>query len=240
MTDDTSAGAGPSSTPELLHRDDASGVTLDDFVVHGQVGEGEFGKVMMAAKREGADAGRMYALKVIRKDNLLFRGSSSITQAITEKQVLQEMAAKPHPFIVSLNYAFQDADHLFLVLDFVGGGDLFSLLEQKQRFPEGWVMVYSAEIVLALEHVHEAGIIFRDLKPENVMVGVDGHLKITDFGFAKKMQDADGQPTLNTRGSQVGTPEYMAPELVAGKPYAYALDWWCLGCLTYEDRKSVV
>ena len=207
MTDDTSAGAGPSSTPELLHRDDASGVTLDDFVVHGQVGEGEFGKVMMAAKREGADAGRMYALKVIRKDNLLFRGSSSITQAITEKQVLQEMAAKPHPFIVSLNYAFQDADHLFLVLDFVGGGDLFSLLEQKQRFPEGWVMVYSAEIVLALEHVHEAGIIFRDLKPENVMVGMDGHLKLTDFGMSKKARGT-------TTGTICGTPEYLAPEVL--------------------------
>ena len=128
-------------------------VSLEDFTVHGLVGEGEFGKVLMATK---VDTGKMYAMKVLRKEHLIFRGASSVKQAITEKQVLQEMAAKPHPFIVSLNFAFQDMDHLFLVMDFVGGGDLFSMLEQKQRFPEPWVQIYGAEIALALEHVHEA------------------------------------------------------------------------------------
>ena len=136
-------------------------VALDDFSIHGLVGEGEFGKVMMATKK---DTGQLYAMKVLRKEHLLLRGKTSVAQAITEKQVLQEMSARPHPFIVSLCYAFQDLEHLFLVMDFVGGGDLFTLLEQKQRFPEAWVEVYAGEMVLALEHVHAANVIFRDLK----------------------------------------------------------------------------
>jgi len=107
-------------------------VSLEDFTVHGLVGEGEFGKVLMATK---VDTGKMYAMKVLRKEHLIFRGASSVKQAITEKQVLQEMAAKPHPFIVSLNFAFQDMDHLFLVMDFVGGGDLFSISSRSNASP---------------------------------------------------------------------------------------------------------
>jgi serine/threonine protein kinase len=105
-------------------------------------------------------------------------------------QVLQEMADKRHPYIVSLQHSFQDDQHLYLVMDFIGGGDLFSLIEKKGRLPEAWARIYSAEIALALNHLHEAGVIYRDLKPENVMVAITGHLKLTDFGFAKKMKGA--------------------------------------------------
>eukprot|EP00962_Isochrysis_galbana_P008438 scaffold2325_cov105-Isochrysis_galbana.AAC.7 len=105
-------------------------------------------------------------------------------------QVLQEMADKRHPYIVSLQHSFQDDQHLYLVMDFIGGGDLFSLIEKKGRLPEAWARIYSAEIALALNHLHEAGVIYRDLKPENVMVAITGHLKLTDFGFAKKMTGA--------------------------------------------------
>ena len=201
-------------------------VALDDFSIHGLVGEGEFGKVMMATKK---DTGQLYAMKVLRKEHLLLRGKTSVAQAITEKQVLQEMSARPHPFIVSLCYAFQDLEHLFLVMDFVGGGDLFTLLEQKQRFPEAWVEVYAGEMVLALEHVHAANVIFRDLKPENVMVAMDGHLKLTDFGMSKRL-GVGGERT----GTICGTPEYLAPEVLQGMPYDGAVDWWTVGCLTYE------
>ena len=97
------------------------------------------------------------------------------------------MAENRHPFIVSLQHSFQDDQHLYLVMDFVGGGDLFSLIEKKGRLPEDWARIYSAEIVLALQHLNEHGIISRDLKPENVMVAINGHMKLTDFGFAKKM-----------------------------------------------------
>ena len=93
------------------------------------------------------DNQKLYAMKVVQKDNLLFRGNSSVTQAITEKQVLEDLSARPHPFVVSLRYAFQDVSHLYLIMDYVGGGDLFSLLESKTRFPEEWVTLYGGEIV---------------------------------------------------------------------------------------------
>ena len=179
------------------------------------------------------DSAEIVAVKVIRKRHLLAQGADGPACHLGEGGAA-DLAAERHPYIVCLHASFQDDAHLYLVMDFVGGGDLFALIESKRRLPEAWARIYSAEVGLALEHVHSKGIIYRDLKPENVMVGVDGHLKITDFGFAKKLQDADGKPALNTRGSTVGTPEYMAPELVTGQPYAFALDWWCLGCLTYE------
>ena len=100
---------------------------------------------------------KLYAMKVLRKEHLLLQGRHSVTQAITEKQVLQEMAAKPHPFIVSLMFAFQDGEHLYLVMDFVGGGDLFALIESKGVFSEAAVRVYAGEMILALEHVHAHG-----------------------------------------------------------------------------------
>jgi serine/threonine protein kinase len=141
------------------------------------------------------------------------------------------LTEKRHPYIVSLLHSFQDEVHLYLVMDFVGGGDLFALIEANEKLPEDWARVYAAEIALALEHVHAQSIIFRDLKPENVMIGVDGHVKLADFGLAKKVEES---APINMRGSIVGTPEYMAPELLSGKAYGKAVDWWTLGCLTYE------
>ena len=144
--------------------------TLADFEVHSVVGQGEFGKVVLVSSK--FCPGELLAMKVVQKENLLLRGHSTVSQAITEKQILQEMASKPHPFVVSLHYAFQTEDSLYLLMDFVGGGDLFSLMESKGALPEPHVVVYTAELVLALEHVHSLHIIFRDLKPENVMVGM--------------------------------------------------------------------
>ena len=121
------------------------------------------------------------------------------------------MARKQHPYIVSLKQSFQDELHLYLVMDYVGGGDLFALLEKRGRFHESWARVYAGEIALALHHLHEEGILFRDLKPENVMVALDGHLKLTDFGFAKKLGDK-----LITRGSCAlrGQAALLSPELL--------------------------
>lgn len=136
-------------------------------------------------------------------------------------QVLQDLSDKQHPYIVSLHHSFQDDAHLYLVMDFVGGGDLFMLIESQERLPEEWAMIYSAELTLALEHVHAQDVIFRDLKPENVMVGVNGHVKLTDFGLSKKVDPSAGPMT---RGSMVGTPEYMAPELLLAQPLAAATD----------------
>ena len=243
-------------------------VGLDHFTVHGLVGEGAFGKVMMATK---IDTQKVYAMKVIRKA-MLFSDATRVSQAITEKQVLQQMAAKPHPYVISLRYAFQTEDNIFLVMDLVGGGDMFQLLEAKGRLPEAWVIVYAAEVALALEHVHAHGVLFRDLKvcdlphlppspisphlpsptafthlhvvtsrdlkPENVMIGVDGHLKLTDFGLSKQLEETSGvdrDPAKRATTKTIcGTPEYIAPEVLQGKPYHQAIDWWTYGCLVYE------
>lgn len=203
--------------------------------VHGLVGEGEFGKVLMATRKEDK---QLFAMKVLRKEHLILRGETMVAQAITEKQILQEMAIQPHPFVVSLHYAFQTDDCLYLLMDFVGGGDLFALIEARGALPEPAVQIYSAELALALEHVHSLNIIYRDLKPENIMVGIDGHLKLTDFGMSKRLEgiqvEAGSQRRVGIEGTICGTPEYIAPEVLQGKPYSSAIDWWTLGCLVYE------
>jgi len=208
--------------------DDSGQPGIKDFTFCGILGEGEFGRVMMA---RNASTQEIVAVKVLRKNHLLQGGSKSVKHAITEKEVLQDLSDKVHPYIVSLHHSFQDDAHLYLVMDFVGGGDLFMLIESQERLPEEWAMIYSAELTLALEHVHAQDVIFRDLKPENVMVHVNGHVKLTDFGLSKKVDPSAGPMT---RGSMVGTPEYMAPELLAGRPYGRGVDWWTLGCLIYE------
>ena len=142
------------------------------------------------------------------------------------------MAARPHPYVISLRFAFQTDENIFLVMDFMGGGDLHNLLEAKGRLREAWVVVYAAEIALALEHVHAHDVIFRDLKPENVMIGVDGHLKLTDFGLSKHLGDvdADGEKQKKRGTATIcGTPEYIAPEVLMGRAYSYEFDWWTFG-----------
>ena len=220
-------------------------VGLQDFRIHGLCGEGSFGRVMMATK---IDTQKVYAVKVIRKELLVSRGDHTVSQAITEKQVLQQMASHPHPYVISLRYAFQTDDSIFLVMDLVGGGDLFQLLEAKGKLPEDWVVVYAAEVALALEHVHSHEVLFRDLKPENVMIGVDGHLKLTDFGLSKQLRDEATGPLATQLASSAGesglskartrticgTPEYIAPEVLQGKPYHSSIDWWTYGCLVFE------
>lgn len=203
-------------------------IGLDHFTIHGLVGEGAFGKVMMVTR---IDTQKVYAMKVIRKEDLFTKGELSVTQAITEKQVLQQMASRPHPYVVSLRHAFQTEESICLVMDLIGGGDLYQLLHAKGRLPEGWVVVYAAEIALAIEHVHSHDVIFRDLKPENVMVGMDGHLKLTDFGLSKQLQNSE---VLSHAKTICGTPEYIAPEILRGNPYTPMVDWWAYGCLVYE------
>lgn len=145
-----------------------------------------------------------------------------------------------HPFLVNLWGTFQDSKNLYMVMDFVEGGELFSLLRKSQRFPNPVAKFYAAEVALAINYLHSLNIIYRDLKPENLLLDRYGHVKITDFGFAKKVPDITW--TL------CGTPDYLAPEVVASKGYNKSVDWyvpshvhdlillfrWSLGILTYE------
>ena len=135
-----------------------------------------------------------------------------------------------HPFVVKLHYAFQSAHTLYFVTDFLNGGEIFFHLCQDIRFSEERARFYAAEIVLALEHLHKHLIIYRDLKPENVLLDSQGHLKLTDFGLSKIKQPTDGAMT----NTFCGTPEYLAPEVILANGHSYGVDLWSLGMLLYE------
>ena len=138
------------------------------------------------------------------------------------------MAKIDHPFIVKLHFAFQTPAKVYLVMDFVNGGELFFHLKREGRFSEDRVRFYAAECVLALEHLHSRGIIYRDLKPENILLDAEGHVKLTDFGLSKTGIKGDQTSTF------CGTPEYLAPEVIKGAGYGVEVDLWSLGLVMFE------
>lgn len=167
----------------------------------------------------------MFALKVLRKDNIIKRNQVEHTR--TERSVLGYVK---HPFIVGLNMAFQSKDKLYFVLDYCAGGELFFHLGKLGKFPEPRACFYAAEITLAIMHVHELDIIYRDLKPENVLLDARGHVRLTDFGLSKE----GISNSSSGANSFCGTPEYLAPEILNRQGHGRAVDWWSLGALLYE------
>merc|ERR1719450_86714 len=166
----------------------------------------------------------VYAMKMLRKDNIVKRNQVEHTE--TERSVLEAVS---HPFIVNLHYAFQTPKKLYFVLEYCPGGELFFHLSRAGRFSEGRCKFYAAEILLALEYLHSLTIIYRDLKPENLLLDAEGHTKITDFGLSKEgIEDNISAKTM------CGTPEYLAPEIVEKKGHGRAVDWYSIGALTYE------
>ncbi len=154
-------------TPTFVSSDFQTKATPDDFQLLQVVGRGNFGKVMQVRKK---DTGRIYAMKVLRKEAVV--QNDAIEHTISERNVLKKIS---HPFIVSLKYSFQTEDKLYLVLDYLCGGELFTHLSNVDYFTEERTRFYAAQIVLALGHLHENGIIYRDLKPENLMLDMDGN-----------------------------------------------------------------
>ncbi|KAJ1550286.1 serine/threonine protein kinase, AGC [Cladochytrium tenue] len=148
-------------------------------------------------------------------------GSSSGSDAL-------QPAPSASRFVVNLITTFQDPRYLHMVLEFVAGGDLWSLIRRFGRFFEDEARFYAAEIILGVEFIHSNGIIYRDLKPENILVTAGGHLKITDFGFARPHVAGTNSTTF------CGTPAYMAPEVILRQPYTLTVDWWSVGIVTYE------
>jgi len=195
-------------------------VTKDDFELLTVIGKGSFGKVMQVRKK---DDGKIYAMKVLRKDTIIAR--KQVTHTKSEKNILMRIQ---HPFIVNLNYAFQTKDKLYMILDYVNGGELFYHLKKEGRFAENRVKLYAAEIACALDHLHSLDIVYRDLKPENILLDAEGHICITDFGLSKKIESEEGTHTF------CGTPEYLAPEVLKGQGHGCAVDWWSLGTLLFE------
>jgi len=169
------------------------------------------------------DDGKIYAMKVLRKEAIIARKQVAHTRA--EKSILQKIQ---HPFIVRLHYAFQTKDKLYMILDYINGGELFYHLKKEGRFPENRVKFYAAEIVCAMAHLHSLHIVYRDLKPENILIDMEGHICITDFGLSKEINPDEGTTTF------CGTPEYLAPEVLKGQGHGTAVDWWSLGTLIYE------
>lgn len=195
-------------------------VTKDDFELLTVIGKGSFGKVMQVRKK---DDGKIYAMKVLRKDTIIARKQVSHTKS--EKNILMKIQ---HPFIVNLNYAFQTKDKLYMILDYINGGELFFHLKKEGRFAENRVKLYAAEIASALDHLHNLDIVYRDLKPENILLDAEGHICITDFGLSKQIETTEGTHTF------CGTPEYLAPEVLKGQGHGTPVDWWSLGTLLFE------
>ncbi|KAL3954794.1 hypothetical protein ACCO45_010357 [Purpureocillium lilacinum] len=172
----------------------------------------------------------VYALKILRKTDVI--KLKQVDHVRHERAILADVAG--HPFITNLLASFADADSLYMLLDYVPGGELFSYLRRLRRFDEPVARFYAAEIVLVLEYLHErqGGVAYRDLKPENLLLDRDGHIKLVDFGFAKRLGYKDDRPVETY--TLCGTPEYLAPEVIHNKGHTTAVDWWALGILIYE------
>ncbi|MCJ1469049.1 camp-dependent protein kinase catalytic subunit [Pseudocyphellaria aurata] len=210
------ASTAVSSTPTV--RATKGKYTLSDFTIKRTLGTGSFGRVHLVQSNHNH---RFYAVKVLKKQQVV--KMKQIEHTNDERKMLQKVK---HAFLVTLWGTFQDSKNLYMVMDFVEGGELFSLLRKSQRFPNPVAKFYAAEVTLALDYLHSMHIIYRDLKPENLLLDRHGHLKITDFGFAKEVPDITW--TL------CGTPDYLAPEVVASKGYNKSVDWWSLGILIFE------
>ncbi|GBB99293.1 hypothetical protein RclHR1_34740001 [Rhizophagus clarus] len=186
------------------------------------IGKGNFGKVFQVRKK---DTNRIYAMKVLHKQDLIER--REVEHTLAEKNIL--IQAEACPFLVGLKFSFQTRSHLYLVTDFMNGGELFWHLQNEVRLSEERAKFYAAEIVLALEHLHKYNIVYRDLKPENILLDATGHIALCDFGLCK-----ENLATGQTTNTFCGTSEYLAPEVLAECGYGKAVDWWSLGILFYE------
>ncbi|KAI2025103.1 hypothetical protein LOZ46_000859 [Ophidiomyces ophidiicola] len=199
-------------------------MTAEDFEPLTCLGKGTYGTVLLVRHKL---TGALYAQKQFQKASLTVH-KKLVEQTKTERAILESV--NRYPFIVNLYYAFQDHEKLYLILEYAQGGELFTHLAIERMFSEDVAAFYMAELVLALEHLHvNIGVIYRDLKPENCLLDVDGHLLLTDFGLSKVAVDGDDRCN-----SSLGTVEYMAPEVIQGKPYGKACDWWSLGALGFD------
>jgi len=196
-------------------------VSLEDFDLLKVLGKGGFGKVMLVRKKGTTD---IYAMKVLKKEAVIRRNQVAHTK--TETHILKQIR---HPFLTRMYFAFQSEGKLYMVLNYLPGGELFYRLKREGRFSVERVRLYTAEIALGLGHLHSLDMIYRDLKPENILLDEVGHICLTDFGLSK-----ESVSTPNAARTFCGTPEYLAPEILQGVGHGKAVDWWSLGTLVFE------
>uniref|UniRef100_A0A3B5MVK8 Protein kinase X-linked n=1 Tax=Xiphophorus couchianus TaxID=32473 RepID=A0A3B5MVK8_9TELE len=184
------------------------------------VGTGTFGRVFLVKDKKSK---AFFALKQMKISDVIRLKQEQHVH--NEKEVLTEIS---HPFLIRLFWTHHDDRFLYMLMDYVPGGELFSYLRSRGRFSNATGLFYTSEIVCAIEYLHSKEIVYRDLKPENILLDSEGHIRLTDFGFAKKTW------TL------CGTPEYLAPEVIQSKGHGRAVDWWALGILVFEMLKGAL
>ena len=198
-------------------------VSMDDFQPLKLVGKGAFGKVIIVRYLNND---KIYAMKILKKEEIINR--KQINHAKTERLLLEKLN---HPFIVKLQFAFQDSKKLYLVTEFLQGGELFFHIRRKTCFKESTTKFYMAQIFLAIDYMHKNGYIYRDLKPENILIDKEGYIKLTDFGLSKMISNG---LDINVRNTICGTLDYMAPEIIKGENYNNSVDWYSFGIVLYN------
>lgn len=196
--------------------------TIDSFILHKMLGKGSFGKVFLA---ELKGSGQFFAVKALKKDVVLMDDDVECT--MVERRVLS--LAWDHPFLTHLYCTFQTKENLFFVMEYLNGGDLMFHIQTCHRFDLPRSTFYAAEIICGLQFLHSKGIVYRDLKLDNILLDTDGHIKIADFGMCK--ENIIGEARTCTF---CGTPDYIAPEILLGQKYGTSVDWWSFGVLLYE------
>ncbi|KAI9626136.1 hypothetical protein H4Q26_015882 [Puccinia striiformis f. sp. tritici PST-130] len=198
-------------------------IGLDDFNFLAVLGKGNFGKVMLAEEKR---SGQLWAIKVLKKDFIIENDEVESTKS--EKRVFLTASRERHPFLIGLHSCFQTETRIYFVMEYVSGGDLM-LHIQREQFTPRRAKFYAAEVLLALEYFHQNGVIYRDLKLDNILLTLDGHIKVADYGLCKEEMWYQ-----NTTSTFCGTPEFMAPEILLEQRYGRAVDWWAFGVLIYE------
>ncbi|KAI7825810.1 kinase-like domain-containing protein, partial [Kickxella alabastrina] len=202
--------------------------SINDFTLLKPISKGAYGSVFLAKKRTTGD---YYAIKILKKADMIAKNQISNVKA--ERAIM--MAQTGSPFVVRLLYTFQSRTNLYLVMDYLNGGDCASLIKTIGALPLDWARQYLAEVVLGIGDLHGRNVVHRDLKPDNLLIDSEGHLKLTDFGLSKlgflgRRVDHQAQP----HNHALGTPDYIAPESILGLDSGKSVDWWALGVICYE------
>jgi len=209
----------------------SSKLTIDDFEIRRVLGTGGFGKVFQVSKTAGAQKGKIYAMKVLKKAVIVRnKDTKEIDREVNVHAKMERdvLLAVRHPFIVDLKYAFQAGNKVYLILEYLAGGELFMQLQKERMLMEDTAIFYLSQVLLAIEHLHLIGIIYRDLKPENIMLDRTGNVKLTDFGCVKESASDEINYTF------CGTVEYMAPEILNRSGHGKEVDWWSFGILAHD------